>query len=232
MPINRNITRYQNGVTNHSEDGVFGSLPVPDQARMHGFVDDFDKYTAAQWVVGGVGTPVAPLLVAGDGGILSLTNTAASGDNNWIQQLVTSWTFVAGKRVFFKALAQVDDATLAVFSFGLQIAVAGNNFLTPADGVFIRKPAADTNVYLVSRVGGVETLSAALGVVAAGTQFNLEFAYDGAGNIVAGLNGVAKASITPAAITAVPLKITAGIQNGSAVVRVGLVDQLACYKER
>lgn len=232
MPINRNITRWPNGFTNHSEDGVFGSLPVPDQARMHTYLEDFDRYTAAQWVVGGVGTPVAPLLVAGDGGILSLTNSAASGDNNWIQQAVTSWTFVTGKRVFFKCLATVDDATLAVFAAGLQVAVAANNFLTPADGVFIRKPAADTNVYLVSRVGGVETLSVALGVITSATQFNIELSYDGSGNIVAGLNGVVKASITPAAITAVPLKTTFGIQNGSAVIRVGLLDQLACYKER
>lgn len=231
MPLDNSISRFPRGLGNQPDNHPFANLRIPDSTFYHNFFEDFDRYTAAQWVVGGVGTPVAPALVAGDGGLLSLANSAASGDNNWVQQAVVAWTFVAGKKLFFKGRIQVDDATLASFVLGLQVAVAGNAILAPTDGVFIRKPAGDTNAYLVSRVGGVETLSAALGPIVAATQTSYYFTYDGAGNILAGVDGSVKASITPAAITAVPLKITAGVQNNSAVIRTGLVDQLFCAKE-
>jgi hypothetical protein len=149
-----------------------------------------------------------------------------------LDNLITRYPNGLNEKLFFRARAQVDNATLALFSLGLQIPVAANNFLTAADGIYIRKPAADTNVYLVSRVGGVETLSAALGTVADATQFEVSFAYDGAGNITAALNGQVRASITPASTTAVGLRITAGVQANSAAARTMLLDQLVCYKER
>lgn len=231
MPLDNTVSRYPNGVTNRFDNDVFANLKVPDRSIYHEFIEDFDRYTAAQWVAGGV-NPVAPALAAGDGGIISMATTGASGDSNFLQQLVTAFTLVAGKKVFFRARATVDDATLAQFALGLEVAVAGNNFLTPTDGVFLRKPAADTNVYLVSRVGGVETLSAALGAVVAATPFEVSFAYDGAGNIAAAFNGNVRASITPASIAAVAFRVTAGVQAGSAVARTMLLDQLFCAKER
>lgn len=231
MPLDNSVSRYPNGLTNKFENDIFANLKIPDVSCYHALYEDFDVYTAAQWSVGGV-NPVAPALAAGDGGILSMATTGASGDSNYIQQAANAWTIAAGKKFFFRARAQVDDATLALVALGLQIPVAGNNFLTPADGIFIRKPAADTNVYLVSRVGSVETLSAALGTITAGTQFEVSFAYDGQGNIAAALNGQVRASITPASITAVGLRVTAGVQANSAVARTMLFDQLVAYKER
>lgn len=231
MPLDNAISRFPRGLGNVNDAHPFANLAFPDSTNFHNFFEDFDRYTAAQWVVGGVGTPVAPALVAGDGGLLSLVNSAASGDNNWVQQAVVGWTFTAGKRLFFKGRLNIDDATLASFVIGLQVAVAGNLILIPTDGVYIRKPAADTNAYLVSRNAGVETVSAALGPLTALAQTSFYFAYDGAGNILAGVGGQIKASITPAVITTQPLKITAAVQNNSAVLRTMLVDQLFCAKE-
>lgn len=231
MPLDNQVSRFPNGVTNKFDNDIFANLKVADRSIYHDYFEDFDRYTAAQWVAGGV-NPVAPALVAGDGGIISMATTGASGDSNFLQQLVTAWTFAAGKKLFFRARATADDATLCQMAFGLQVAVAGNNFLTPTDGVFIRKPAADTNLYLVSRVGGVETLSAALGVITAAVPFEVSLAYDGQGNIAAALNGQVRASITPASIAAVAMRVTAGVQAGSAVARTMLLDQLVCIKER
>lgn len=238
------VTRYPGGLTNRFDNDVFANLKVPDRSIYHEFIEDFDRYTAAQWVAGGV-NPVAPALAAGDGGIISMATTGASGDSNTLQQLVTAVTFVANRSLFFRFRAQVDDATLALVGAGLQIAIAANNFLTPTDGVFFRKPAADTSIYLVSRVGGVETLSVALGTVVAAQQFEAAFSYDGRGNIAAsfsantapGVAGAAaqgpiRASITPAAITALALRATAGVQANSAVARTMLLDQLFYAKER
>lgn len=223
--------RYPFGVNNVAPDDVFRNIPIPDWSRHHVFIDDFDKYTAAQWVVGGV-NPVAPALAAGDGGILSMATTGAANDSNFIQQLVTAWTLVAGKQLWFKAIAQVDNATLASLAFGLQVAVAANNFLTPTDGVFLRKAAAGTSVVLVSRVGSVETVTASLGNIADATKFDVEFYYDGKGNIWAGINGNMAQVAVPASITAVPLRVTAGVLGSTAAARTMLLDQLFCIKER
>lgn len=232
MAIDRLITRFPNGVTNVAENDVLANLKIPDLSQYHLRYEDFDLYTAAQWVVGGAGAPVAPALVVGDGGLISLANSAADNDNNFIQQLVTAWTLVAGKKLSFIARAQVDDATQCDIALGLQIAVAANNFLTPADGIFLRKDDDALNFFLVSRVGGVETVSAAFGPIANATQFSVGFHYNGAGNIIASLNGVVRASITPASLTAVALRLTAGVQNGTAVSRTMLLDQVMIAKER
>lgn len=231
MPLDNQVTRYPNGVTNQFDNSIFTNLKVPDPSVYHPFFEDFDQFTAAQWSQGGV-NPGATALAAGDGGILSMATTGASGDSNYIQQAANAWTFQSGKKLFFRVRGQLDDVTLGLLAFGLQIPVAANNFLTPADGIFLRKPAADTNVYLVSRVGSVETLSAALGVLTNATPFELSFAYDGQGNIAAALNGQVKASITPASLTAVGLRVTAGVQANSAAARTLLLDQLVCMKER
>lgn len=225
-------TRYPRGVTNHSVTSLFNKLPTPDPSRLHFFLEDFDQFTAAQWVTGGVGTPVAPALVAGDGGIVSIANSAADNDNNFLQQLVTAWTLVSGKQLWFRARGSVSDATQSDLAFGLQIAVAGNNFLTPADGLFLRKDDDGLTFKLVSRVGGVETLSASLGAIANATAFDIGFYYDGLGTIYAQLAGNAIQRITPASITAVAMRITAGLQNGDANARTLLLDQLFCAKER
>lgn len=232
-----NITRFPGGVSNVSDGNVFNNLKFPDFSNYHLLFDDFDKYTAAQWSVGGV-NPVAPALAAGDGGILSMATTGASGDSNFVQQAANSFFVtqatgvVAGKAMGFRARGQVDNATLGLLAFGLQIPVAANNFLTPADGIFLRKPAADTNVYLVHRVGNAETLSAALGTIADATPFEVSFFYDGTTNIVAALNGTVKASITVPTLTAVGLRVTAGVQANSAAARTLLLDQLVAFKER
>lgn len=230
--IDNTVSRYPNGVTNRFDNDVFANLKIPDHTLYHKFIEDFDRYTAAQWVVGGVGTPVAPALVAGDGGILSVVNSAADNDNNWIQQLVTGFTLVAGKKLFFRARAQVDDATQSDLVFGLQIAVAANNILTPADGLFLLKADDGLTFVLQHRVGGVAITSAASPVIANATAFEVSFAYDGLGNIGASLNGALFSSITVPVVTAVGLKVTAGLQNGSAVLRTMLLDQLFCAKER
>lgn len=224
--------RYPNGVTNVAPQSVFNRLTIPDPTELHVFYEDFDQYTAAQWVVGGVGAPVAPALVAGEGGILSVVNSAADNDNNWIQQAVTAWSIQVNKQLWFRARVQVSDATQTDIALGLQIVVAANNFLTPADGIFLRKDDDALGIKFVSRIGGVETATANFFNIASNTQFSAQFYYDGNGNFLAGINDVVLGRLTPATITAVALKVTAGVQNGDAVARTMLVDQILCVKER
>lgn len=229
MGADISITRYPGGVTNVPDNSVFANLKVNDPSSYHAFFDDFDRYTAAQWVVGGV-NPVAPALAAGDGGILSMATTGALNDSNFVSTAVPGFT-LGTKRLFFRLRGQVDNATNAAMAAGFQVAVAGNNFLTPADGLFLRKPAADTNWYLVHRVGGVEILSAALGTIADATPFSVGLATDGQ-NVVGAVNDVVRGSITVPTFTAVALKVVAGVVSGTAAARTLLLDQLVAFKER
>lgn len=230
MGIDSTVTRFPNGSNNLADNNVFANLRINDPSVYHAFFDDFDRYTAAQWAVGGV-NPVAPALVSGDGGILSMATTGAANDSNFVSAAQPGYTLSATKRVMFRARGQVDNATLAAMAFGLQVAVAGNNFLTPADGLFLRKPAAETNFYLVHRVGGVEILSVALGAIADATPFAVSFATDG-NNVIAALDNTVRASITVPTYTAVALKVVAGVLGSTAAARTLLLDQLVAFKER
>lgn len=236
MALEQEFTCFPSGVSTRAFPHPFLNLAFPDPTRFAGVNEDFNYYTAAQWTVGGVGTPVAPALVAGDGGILSMANSAADNDNNWISlgtATVTQFTFSSTKRLFFSARATVDDATQCDMAFGLQVTVAANNFLTPADGIFFRKADDGTSFVLASRVGGVETVSSSFGTVVAATKFEVCFSYEPhEGAFYAGFNGVMQTSIRPTSVTAVGLRLVAGVQNGSAAARTMLLDTLFCAKER
>lgn len=236
MALEQEITCFNLGVSTRASPHPFLNLGFPDPGRFNMVNEEFNYYTAAQWTVGGVGTPVAPALVAGDGGILSMANSAADNDNNWISlgtATVTQFSFSSTKRLFCMARATVDDATQCDMVFGLQVTVAANNFLTPTDGIFLRKDDDGTNWKIVSRVGSVETVSSGFGTVANATKFDVAFAYEPhEGAIYAGFNGVMQAVIRPTAFTAVGLRLVAGVQNGSAAARTMLLDTLFCCRER
>jgi hypothetical protein len=231
MPLDNLITRYPNGVTNFFDNQGFANLKVPDPSIYHWLLEDFDQFTLAQWVTGGVGTPVAPALAAGDGGILSMANSAANGDNNWLQAAMPAWSITPGKKLFFRARASINAVAFGSIALGLQVTVAANNFLTPTNGLFLRKSASNTGMELVSRSAGVETASTTVGDYTGGTV-DVFFAYDGQGNIIAGANNTPAVSITPAALPVGILTLTLGVQNTSAAVRTMLVDQIFVAKER
>jgi hypothetical protein len=76
--------------------------------------------------------------------------------------------------------------------------------------------------------------------VVSGQQFEVAFSLDTGANIMAiafqpnTANGPAQvvATITPAALPAVAMGVVAGCQNGSAVIRTMLLDQIFAAKER
>lgn len=244
--IDNSVTRYPNGVTNVADNNIFNALKTMNPSLYHMRMEDFDLYTAAQWVVGGVGAPVAPVLVSGDGGIISLTNSAADNDNNFISPAQPGYILQAGKKMFFRAHFTPSVALQIDLALGLQIPVAANNFLTPANGIFFRKDDDQTGIVLVSRAAGVETVSASLGALVDNTQTVVSLYYDGQSTLYGQLNVATSAgavppivfgaatlvSITPAAFPTVALGMVAGVQNGDGNARVLTIDYLMAAKER
>lgn len=230
MALDNLITRFPNGLNNVLDNGTLTNLKIPSLTSVHQFFEDFDRYTAAQWSVGGV-NPVAPALAAGDGGVLSMATTGANGDSNFVQQAANAWTLSSSKRVFASFRFQVDSALNAAIAAGFQVTVAANNFLTPADGLFIRKAAAGTSFVLAHRVSGVEIVSSAFGTLADNTSIEISLASDGS-NVVAGVNGVNAVSITVPTYTVVVQRLTFGVQAGTAAARTALLDQIFAVKDR
>src|SRR5262249_5851515 len=74
------VTRYPGGITNSKVGSLLQDLKMPDPAFYHSIFDDFDKYTAADWVVTETDSGATEALAAGDGGLLLLQNTAANAD--------------------------------------------------------------------------------------------------------------------------------------------------------
>lgn len=237
MPVN-NVSRFSGGLGNVLDNNIYANFGIPDRTLVHSFLEDFDLFLATMWTVGGVGTPTRAL-VAGDGGILAIANSAAGADNSWIQGSI-GYTPAATRRLYFRARASVDDATNAVVALGLQIAVAANNFLTPVNGIFFLKSAAQTGMVLRNRAASVTTDTASLGAVVAAQQFEVAFAIDLGTNVIAAAFqantalGPAPivATLTPAALPVVGLGVVAGCQNGTAVIRTLNLDQIFAAKER
>lgn len=238
MPLANNVTRFGIGLNNLPDNAIFANFNLPDRSVVHSFLEDFDLFLATMWTVGGVGTPTRAL-VAGDGGLLSISNSAADNDNSWVQGSI-GYTTVLGKRIFFRARASCDDAVQSDLVLGLQIAVAANNFLTPVNGIFFRKDDDAATIALVSRAASVETTSGVIGTIVTSQQFEVAFAFDGTSNTIAAAfqantaNGPAPivAIITPAALPSVAMGVVAGCQNGTAAIRTMLLDQIFASKER
>lgn len=233
MPlIDNTVTRQPNGIANVAAADIFNSLREPDPSQFIRDFDDFVNYLVTDWSTGGVGLG-STAVQAGLGGLLRLTTTAADNDNRWIQRNNPNFNFIAGKRWFFQVrIAQISDAVQSDVAVGLQIAVAANNFLTPVDGVFFRKDDGAGDIFLVSRAASVETVSASLATLAAATEYRLQMFHDGVDSIWAAINGTVLARITPAALPAVLMGPTIGLQAGEAAAKNMDIDQILVLQER
>lgn len=232
MLIDPTVTRLKNGITNLDVGDIFASLVEPDPSKFIRDFDDLVNYLVTDWSTGGVGAGTTAVQ-AGLGGLLRLTNAAADNDNRYIQRNNPNFQIVAGKRLFFQArIAQISDATQSDVAVGLQIAVAANDFLTPANGIFFRKDDGAATVALVNRAATVETSTGAIATLAAATAYRFQFFYDGGSDLWAAINGVTLARLTPAALPSVLMGPTFGIQNGEAVAKNMDIDQILVLQER
>lgn len=232
-------TRFPNGVTNNKPSDPLGMLGMPDPTKFHTFFDDFDKYTAGDWVIttteAGTGSATEALSSA-DGGALLLTNAAGDNDLDFLQwaggsgSVYESFLFETGKKLFFKAKFQISDATQSDCVMGLQI--TDTTPLAVTDGVYFVKADASTTINLVVIKDGTSTTTAA-STMADATDIELAFYYDGKSEVKVFADG---SHVGSSAVTNLPddeeLTISFGIQNGEAVAKTMTVDYIFVAKER
>lgn len=228
--------------------GSFGAkFPTPLwPGSFYTWFSDFDRFDA---VASGKGDWLATLtntLITGAqvsdafGGVLSITNTAADDDAFFAQwqgmnastsgAVAETFTFVAGKELFFACRFQISDATQTDFIIGL--AVADTTPLDAADGVYFLKADGAATMALVEKIATPVTSSATVATITAATWVEAAFHYDGIDGVRAYIDGNYAGNVGISALPTTELAVTFGLQNGEAVAKTALIDWIYVARER
>lgn len=232
-------TRLPNGVTNVTSTDSMGMLGMLDPTQFHIFFDDFDKYTTTDWIIttteAGAGS-ATEALTSTDGGALLLTNAGGDNDLDFLQwagntgSVYESFEFEAGKKMFFKARFQINDATQSDCVIGLQ--VVDTTPLAVTDGVYFIKADASTTLNLVVIKDSTATTTA-VATMADATYIEVAFYYDGISEIKVFADGAQSGkSVTTNLPDDEELAVSFGVQNGEIAVKTMTTDYIFVAKER
>lgn len=228
------VTRFPGGVTNVGDTDLFADLVQPDPTKFHTLFDDFDNYTAGDWVVTETDAGATQALTAGDGGLLLVTNTAADDDLVALQKTPAAFAFTAGKKAFFKARFKVSDATQSDFVIGLQ--VVDTTPLDVTDGVYFLKADGSTALSVVCRKNATtgSTSASSIATVANDTFITVGFYYDGVSKVFYAIDGTVKGTLDASSsyLPDTTCTVSFAIQNGEAVAKTMTVDYIYAAVER
>lgn len=237
MPLNSNeVTRFPNGVNNSQLDKIFSSMPFPDPTKFRTYDDDFDQFIAADWTVSETQAGATQALIVGDGGQLSLVNTAADNDVNQVQKVPAAFLPVLGKRLFMKCRFSISDLVQSDVAIGLvNVSADATVLANSVDGIFFLKADDANSVSIFVRQADVaaNSVTAVVGALVAGFN-DLDAYYDGGDRVYYSLNGVVVGSVTvtaaifPNAITT----LTFSTKNGAAAAVTGILDRIYVAQER
>lgn len=233
-------THFTSGVTNVSADGSLGKAKQLDPTKYHIYHDDFDKYTASDWVIttteAGSGN-ASEALADGDGGLLVVTNDDANDDADFFQWaggsggVIESFKWEANKQLFFKARFKTSDADNSDVVIGLQI--TDTTPLDVTDGIFFLLSDGDaTPSFIVEKDSTQSTLS--LNDLSDDTFVTVGFLYDPKDQKFHVYQDNVKVGtvVSTNAPDDEELTISFGIQNGEAAAKVLTVDYITVGKER
>lgn len=242
-------TRFTSGFTQAAKWQPLGDAGFPDPFFYSTFDDDFNPYVAGYYTVTASGGSVAQDSSANLGGRILFTTGASAGNFAEIQ-VAPFMQYTAGKKLLFLTRIQVASVTTSQFVAGL-ISSNTSPLTSVADGIYISKAAASTNLVLNVVTGssskGTATIS---GLLTNNTDIDLGIMVDRQGNIKmwagASLEGVKRpesANLGPnlsipftsltGAITTAMLAPTLAIGNGAtAAAMTGVSDFFLGSMER
>ena len=231
---NNTVTRLPSGMTNVNDVNLFADLRQSDQTIYHTYYNDFDTYTAGDWVVTETDAGATQALTAGDGGLLLITNTAADNDLVVLQKTPAAFTFETGKKAFFRCRFKVSDATQSDVVIGLQ--VVDTTPLDVTDGIYFLKAddAATVDIICRKNASTGSTTATSIATLTDDTFVTLGWYWDGVDTVQYEVNGVVVGSLTSAA-TYLPdttCTVSFAIQNGAAAAKTMTVDYIYAGKER
>lgn len=227
-------TRFPYGVTNVGETDLFADMVQPDPTLFHTYFNDFDTYTAGDWVVTETDAGATQALTAGDGGLLLITNTAADNDLVALQKTPAAFTFTAGKKTFFRCRFKVSDATQSDLIFGLQ--VIDTTPLDVTDGIYFLKADGAATIDIICRKNAStgSTSASAVATLSNDTFIELGFYYDGQSKVAYEVNGSVLGSLDASSsyLPDTTCTVSFALQNGEAVAKTMTVDYVYVAKER
>lgn len=192
--------------------------------------DDFmSRYAAAEYTITKTGTGTN-VLTAGDGGLLTITNSAAGGDLESFQRTVANFQMAKGVPFVFAARFQLDDAVNADAVVGLQ-KINATPWVAPTEGAYFQKIASANVDFKVGNAGVYNTAAAAF-VMPAATMITVEIAYDGR-TVYYGQNGKTLGTFNDANLPiASAMSPTFALRNNTAVARTMVLDYFMAGKRR
>ena len=237
--------RSPNGIGTNYKDDIKGLFGQPDPTQWHTWFEDFDYADiVGKLILVKVGTGMAVTTTGVDGGVITITNSAAGSDATSVNALTSSFAPATNRSLIAECKAQVDDVTNAHFGFSL--CPAASTPFTYTEGIAIRKIAgANTFTIEVKKAGTTSaTLAFNSAGVTAATQFTVGFAYKGV-QTTAGQEFVFKLDLNDgngpryqslfvptANVPTALLGASVGVLNNTAVARVALVDYMFVAKDR
>lgn len=235
-----NITRWPNGIADSSETGQHALYAGLRPNRYFEYFDDFNAYVAANWILTETAAGSTELIVAGNNGVLAITNVSAgASDEASIQwcgtaaAVIPQWTFDSTKDFVMNARFKVSDATNTGFVIGLAIADTTPVASLPANGIFFNKVAASTSLLGNLRASAASS-TVTLGTLANDTYVQAAFNYSAATGYWQGyLNDVLVGSLTTAPTApSVALAPTIGLLNATALAHVLSIDYIQLAQQR
>lgn len=225
---NISTTNLPGGITNAAIPSALQSYGAMDPTVFHTYMNDFDVYTAGDWTNTATGS-VTNAIIAGNGGIISLINSAANADLNSLQLKVATFAMVAGSQSWMKMRFSVSNATNAALVLGL--IQTTTTPLTVTDGLYFAKAAASTT--LTAKVAKSSTISTVnVGTLANATSVNVGLHFDGNSTISVWLNNVKVGSLPTTNLPTANLNLTIAASNGTAAAITLNVDYVLVSQER
>lgn len=225
---NISTTNLPSGLTNAQLNTVLSTYGADDPTVFHQYFNDFDTFEAGDWTNTPTGS-VTNSIVAGDGGILSLANSAANNDLDSLQLTAATFQVVQGQQAWFKARFNISNATNAALIVGL--IQTTTTPLTVTDGIYFRKSAASTTLnFITASASTLTTVNA--GVLANTTYANVGWWYDGISTVKAFVNGNPVGQSLTNLPFATNLNLTLAVSNGTAAANTLLIDYVFCATER
>ncbi|QPF87049.1 hypothetical protein IC762_12430 [Bradyrhizobium genosp. L] len=227
---NITTTNLPNGITNAALNTVMSSYGAPDPSVFHSYWNDFDTFASGDWTNTATGS-VTNAIVAGNGGILSLGNSAANNDLDSLQLKAATFAIVAGYKAWFKCRLNISNATNAALTIGM--IQTTTTPLTVTDGLWFSKAAATTAMNFNIAKSSTTTTLSSVATLANTTYLNIGWHYDGGSTVSVYVNNARVAGTS--VLTNLPtanLNLTLAVANGTAAANTLLIDYVGMFNER
>lgn len=243
--FNNATSRFPGGVNNQKESSILSDLPYNSRiTKCHEFSEDFDRFAVAEWTATGAGSQA---LVAGDGGLLAITSPVSTFQS--LQDNPSSFVMAKGFASWMSFRANLDSLLGATIVGLLNVTTTPFTGASQTDGIYFTSAVTTGALSINIAVGGTITTVALGTAIVPGSQFILDWYYDGAlygsaypnGRVVAEASGAGVTTpirteiVVPAASTfpgSTGVSVTMGVNASTAVARVLTVDSIYIAKAR